>query len=63
MPVAARGAQSISRDCQGAGRAAGAFPGECCFQVIYFNSNISFVAPIETCLAAGVETTRLTARG
>jgi hypothetical protein len=36
------------------------FPDECCFQVIYFNSNISFADPIETGLTAGVETTRLT---
>ena len=36
------------------------FVAECCFQVIYFNSNISFVDPIETSLAAGVETLRLT---
>jgi hypothetical protein len=28
----------------GASRACGTFPDECCFQVIYFVSNISFVA-------------------
>ena len=32
---------------------------ECCFQVIYFNSNISFVPLIETRLRPGVETIRL----
>ena len=35
------------------------FADECCFQVIYFNSKISFVAPIETSLKTGVETVRL----
>jgi hypothetical protein len=29
----------------GAERACGTFPAECCFQVIYFISNISFSAP------------------
>src|SRR5215218_3051522 len=37
----------------------GKFPDECCFQVIYFNSNISFVERHETSLAAGLETIRL----
>jgi lipoprotein-anchoring transpeptidase ErfK/SrfK len=34
------------------------FPGECCFQVIYFNPNISFPPLIAMRLAPGVETTR-----
>jgi hypothetical protein len=35
------------------------FRDKCCFQVIYFVPNFSFLDPIETRLAAGVETIRL----
>lgn len=48
-----------SRNRQGGDRCPGTFPDECCFQVIYFNSNISFCFAIETGLTAGLETIRL----
>src|SRR6266700_6963293 len=35
------------------------FPDKCCFQVIYFNPNISFPPSIEVRLGPVVETTRL----
>jgi len=35
------------------------FPDECCFQVIYFNSNISFLHLIEAGLGPDAETVRL----
>jgi lipoprotein-anchoring transpeptidase ErfK/SrfK len=35
------------------------FPAECCFQVIYFVLNISFLAPIKTRLTPGAQTIRL----
>jgi hypothetical protein len=36
-----------SRHCQGQVAPGGTFPEECCFQVIYFVSNIYFVSPAE----------------
>src|SRR5207248_8074723 len=47
-----------SRGCQWRARLSGHFAAKCCFQVIYFNPNIFFVPPSETCLEAGVETSR-----
>jgi hypothetical protein len=39
------------------------FRGECCFQVIYFVSNISSLGPIKTSPAPGAETFRSKGRG
>jgi hypothetical protein len=44
----------------GAGCARGTFPDECCFQVIYFVSNISFSAPSEQGPTAAAESVWLT---
>jgi hypothetical protein len=41
-----------SRICQGARRGRRIFPAECCFQVIYFISNISFLPLAGSRLAA-----------
>lgn len=49
-----------SRVCQQHGGLVAYFVAECCFQVIYFNSNISLVPLIETCARPTVETVRLT---
>jgi hypothetical protein len=49
-----------SRTCQGRDGGRRTFPAECCFQVIYFVSNIFFVRPVGVPQAPRVETIRLT---
>ena len=45
-----------SRDRQGQVASCGTFADQCCFQGIYFISNISFVSPTEMSAEASMET-------
>jgi hypothetical protein len=59
MPGTRPGMTSFHRKQRFNGHPSRAFPAECCFQVIYFNPNISFLSLIAMGLAPGVKTTRL----
>jgi hypothetical protein len=52
----ARNDGQTSRDRQEQVARCRAFTDGCCFQVIYFNSNISFLPPAEVSAKASVET-------